>query len=166
MRSLLPSRTDSHVSARTKAARIRCTASAPARPAYWTVLVESRTITGDRRHLRSLVSALQERSANHLGHLGEVHFSDEGDRVHVVSLWRSPADLRSFVEETHRELLAFRAESGRFPTVERTLWWSAAGTEVTAAQAEERAEHLRVRGPGPRAFTLGSPVPAPAGAPV
>lgn len=166
MRSLLPSRTDSHVSARTKTARARCTASNPARSAHWTVLVESRTITGDRRHLRPLVAALQEQAADHLGHLGEVHFSEEGDRVHVVSLWRSPTDLRSFVEKAHQELLAFRTESGRFPAVERTLWWSTAGTGVTAAQARERTEHLRAHGPGPRAFTLGSLVPAPAGSPV
>ncbi|WP_460755136.1 DUF3291 domain-containing protein [Nocardiopsis oceani] len=97
-----------------------------------------------------------------MGHLAEVRFSDEGDHVHVVSLWRSPTDLRSFVEEAHRELLAFRAGSGGFPTVERTLWWSTAGTGITPEEAEERAEHLRVRGPGPRAFTLGSPVPPPA----
>lgn len=162
MRSILPSRTDTHVSARTKAARIRCTTSAPTRTAHWTVLVEARTITGDREHLRSLVAALREGARDHLGHLGEVHFSDEGDRVHMVSRWRSPTDLRSFVEWSHREILAFRAEAGRFPTVERTLWWSTAGTEVTVAQAEERAEYLRVHGPGPRAFTLGSLVPAPA----
>ena len=79
----------------------------------------------------------------------------------MVSRWRSPLDLRSFVERSHRELLGYRAEVGRFPEVERTLWWSAEGTEVTAAQAEERAEHLLAHGPGPRAFTLGSPVPAP-----
>lgn len=74
-----------------------------------------------------------------------------------------PADLRSFVERTHRELLVYRAEAGRFPTVERTLWWSTTGTGVSAAEVEERTELLRTRGPSPRAFTLASPVPAPVG---
>jgi hypothetical protein len=163
MRSLLPRRTDHHVSARTKAMRIRCSASEPARTAHWTVLVEARTITGDREHLRPLVTALRAQAEDHSGHLGEVHFIDEGDRIHLVSRWRSTTDLRSFVERSHRDLLAFRAETGGFPTVERILWWSTAGTEVSAAEAEERAELLRTRGPGPRAFTLASPVPPPVG---
>ncbi|GAA1075933.1 DUF3291 domain-containing protein [Nocardiopsis metallicus] len=163
MRSLLPRRTDHHVSTRTKAARSRCTASEPARAAHWTTLVEARTITGDREHLRPLVAALRAQAEDHLGHLGEVHFIDEGDRIRLVGRWRSPADLRSFVERSHRELLLYRAEAGLFPTVERTLWWSTAGTGVSAAEAGERAELLRTRGPGPRAFTLASPVPPPAG---
>ena len=162
MRSLLPRRTDHHVSARTRAMRIRCTASETARTAHWTVLVEARTITGDREHLQSLVAALRAQAEDHLGHLGEVHLIDEGDRIHLVSRWRTPVDLRSFVERSHRELLVYRERTGRFPTVERTLWWSTAGTGVSAAEAEERAELLRTRGPGPRAFTLASPVPAPA----
>lgn len=163
MRSLLSRRTDHHVNTRTRAMRSRCTASEPARTAHGTTLVEARTITGDREHLRPLVAALRTQAEDHLGHLGEVHFIDEGDRIRLVGRWRSPADLRSFVERTHRELLVYRAHTGRFPAVERTLWWSTAGAGVSAAEAEERAELLRTRGPGPRAFTLASLVPAPAG---
>ena len=163
MRSLLPSRTDHHVGAPARAARIRRSTPKVGRTAHWPLLVEARTLTGDRHHLQALSRALQEHAKGHLGHLGEVHFSDAGDRIHVVTLWRSPTDLRSFVEAAHDEVLAYRAAAGAFPTVERTLWWSTAGTEVTAAEAERRAEHLHAHGPGPRAFTLASPVPAPVG---
>ncbi|MGW5875575.1 DUF3291 domain-containing protein [Nocardiopsis terrae] len=162
MRSLPIQPTADHPSARTKAARIRCSAAEPTLPTHGTVLVEARTVTGEHHHLQALVGALREQAKDHSGHLGEVHFSDQGDRMRVVNLWRSPDDLRSFVEETHREVLAYRAAVGGFPTVERALWWSTAGTGITAAEAEERAGQLRARGPGPRAFTLGSPVPAPA----
>lgn len=162
MRSLLHTRADSHVGAPARAARIRRSRTESTRPAHWTVLVEARTVTGEPHQLQDLARALRARAKEHLGHLDEVHFSDEGDRIRVVALWRSPTDLRSFVEDAHDEVLVYRAATGGFPTVERTLWWSTAGTEVTVAQAEERAGHLRVHGPGPRAFTLGSPVPAPA----
>ncbi len=163
MRALLHSRTASHVGAPARAARLRSSHPEPSRRPHWTVLVEARTVTGDRHQLQDLVHALREQARSHLGHLGEVHFSDEGDRIRVVNLWRSPADLRSYVEDTHDEVLAYRTETGGFPGVERTLWWSTAGTEITLAEAEARAEHQRTRGPGPRAFTLASPVPAPVG---
>ncbi|WP_017589399.1 DUF3291 domain-containing protein [Nocardiopsis ganjiahuensis] len=163
MRSLLHSRTDRHVGAPARAARIRRSTPETARLAHWPLLVEARTVTGDRHQLQAFVRVLRERAGVHLGHLGEVHFSDEGDRIRVVALWRSPTDLRSFVEDAHDEVLAYRAATGAFPTVERTLWWSSAGAEVTVAEAESRAGHLRDHGPGPRAFTLASPVPAPAG---
>ncbi|MFD6949429.1 hypothetical protein A6A08_04835 [Nocardiopsis sp. TSRI0078] len=126
------------------------------------VLVEARTVRGDRRFLGEFAAALRERARSSPGHLEEVHFSDEGDRIHLVALWRSPADLRSFVEEAHPDVLALRARSGAFPEVERVLWWSAAGAPVSREEAGERARRLRGHGPGPRAFTLASPVPAPA----
>ena len=125
------------------------------------VLAEARSIRGDRRLLGALVAALRERARENLGQLKEVHFWDEGDRVGLIVLWRSPTDLRSFVEGAHRDVLAFRAESGAFPEVERTLWWSTAETPITVDEARERTEHLHEHGPGPRAFTLASLVPAP-----
>ena len=128
----------------------------------WPVLVEARVLRGDRRHLGAFAAALRERARRDPGHLEEVHFLDEGDRVLLVSLWRSPGDLRSFVEAAHRDVLAFRAASGAFPEVERTLWWSAPGTPVSPGEAGERAAWLRAHGPGARAFTLSSPVPPPA----
>lgn len=162
MRSLLTRHTTEHVSARARASRIRRSSQEGPRKPHWTVLVEARTVTGDPEHLRALAHALRERTKDHLGHLGEVHFSEEGDRVSVVNLWRSPTDLRAFVEDAHEDVVAYRATSGAFPTVERTLWWSTAGTEITPEDAEARAGHLHAHGPSPRAFTLASPVPAPA----
>lgn len=132
-------------------------------PGSETVLAEARTLTaaaGGRCALFTLVLAMRRRAEDHSGHLEEVHFSEEGDRIRIVSLWRSAEELRTFVEQAHDDLLDHRAASGAFPTVERTLWWSPAG-EVTAAEADRRTEHLRAHGPGPHAFTLASPVPRP-----
>ncbi|WP_150242239.1 DUF3291 domain-containing protein [Nocardiopsis quinghaiensis] len=126
------------------------------------ILVEARTVRGDRRFLGAFAAALRERARGSLGHLEEVHFSDDGDRIHLIALWRSPVDLRSFVEEAHPDVLALRARSGAFPEVERVLWWSASGAPVSWEEAGERARWLRERGPGPHTFTLASPVPAPA----
>ncbi|KOX24162.1 DUF3291 domain-containing protein [Nocardiopsis sp. NRRL B-16309] len=138
--------------------------SAPA-PVSGAVLAEARTLTtpdGDHCALFSLVLAMRRRAEDHSGYLEEVHFSDEGNRVRIVSRWRSAEELRVFVEQAHDDLLDYRAASGGFPTVERTLWWSPADTEVTAAEADRRTEHLRAYGPGPYAFTLAAPVPRPA----
>ncbi|GAB2490743.1 DUF3291 domain-containing protein [Nocardiopsis aegyptia] len=138
--------------------------SAPA-PVPGAVLAEARTLTapdGDHCALFSLVLAMRRRAEDHSGHLGEVHFSEEGDRVRLVSRWRSAEELRAFVEQAHDDLLDYRAASGAFPRVERVLWWSPADQEVTAAEADRRTEHLRAHGPGPHAFTLAAPVPRPA----
>ncbi|RKS10219.1 uncharacterized protein DUF3291 [Nocardiopsis sp. Huas11] len=154
---------------RTAADHARPTTVSAARPvsatARGTVLAEARTLIapgGDHCALFSLVLAMRRRAEDHAGLVDEVHFSDEGNRVRIVSRWRSAEDLRAFVDQAHDDLLDYRAASGAFPTVERTLWWTAADTEVTAAEADRRSEHLRAHGPGPNAFTLGSPVPPPA----
>lgn len=126
------------------------------------VLVEYRVITGEPEQLEVLGRALRARVEDHSGHLGEVQFHDEGDRIHLVHLWHGPLELRAFVEQAHADLLAYRRDAGAFPTVERTLWWSTTGTEVTLAEATERAAHLRAHGPRSRAFTLASPAPTPA----
>lgn len=143
-------------------ARSRTRTAGPGLRGGWPVLVESRTLRGDRRHLAALAAALRERARRGVGALEEVHFSDEGDLLHTVVLWRSPTDLRGFVEASHRDLLAHRARAGAFPSVDRVLWWADAGVPVTAEEAADRADHLREHGPGPRAFTLASPVPPPA----
>lgn len=146
------------------------THAAPARGDEWAqrttapgpVLVESRTITGDRRALAALAQALRKRSEDHVGHLQEVHFQAQGGRIRFLTLWRSPTDLRDFVTDSHPDVLAFRTATDTFPGVERTLWWSTPGTPVSLAEADERAGHLHEHGPGPTAFTLRSPVPPPA----
>ncbi|MEV2275219.1 DUF3291 domain-containing protein [Nocardiopsis sp. NPDC049922] len=130
------------------------------------VLVESLRLgvpSGDGRALDTLVATLRDRAQGSPGYLGEVHVDRSDGHRRVVALWRSPTDLRSFVHAAHPDLLSFRAATGVFPTVERTLWWSAEGAAgVTADEAERRAVHLREHGPGARAFTLRSPVPVPA----
>lgn len=134
---------------------------APRSP-HWPLLAESLTVVGDPRALGTLAEALTRRARDHVGHLDEVHFSREKDRFHRMAFWRSPADLRAFVEAAHPDMLTHHTTVGVFPTVERTLWWVPAGTEITPEEALARAEHLRERGPGRHAFTLRSPVPAPA----
>ncbi|PWV58044.1 uncharacterized protein DUF3291 [Nocardiopsis sp. L17-MgMaSL7] len=158
MRTLFPTRTVHRAAAPRRARRHRVS---PVQLDQGAVLVESRTLTGDPRHLPVLVAALRALAEDHSGHLGEVHFSDEGTAVRVVNRWRSAADLRSFVERAHDDLLVHRAATGRFPEVERALWWSCSATVITPEQVGARTAHLRAHGPGPRAFTLGSPVPAP-----
>lgn len=123
-------------------------------------LAESRVIRGD--HVGPLAEALRLRARSTEGHIVEVDSSGTGDEVRVVSLWRDPVALRSFVERTHRLLVEHRERHGAFPSVERTLWWSADGPGPE--EVHEREEHLRAHGPGPRAFTLASPVPASSGA--
>ncbi|MDT0327511.1 DUF3291 domain-containing protein [Nocardiopsis lambiniae] len=120
------------------------------------VLVESRLLRGDG--LALLVKAMRTLAESTEGHLSEVDFSISENEVHIVSLWRDAVALRAFVEEAHSLLIAHRERHGAFPTVERTLWWSE-GTP-TPDETRGREEHLRAHGPGSRAFTLASPVPA------
>ncbi|WP_198659295.1 DUF3291 domain-containing protein [Nocardiopsis sp. FIRDI 009] len=138
----------------------------PAHAVRGPVLVEALTLTtdtDDHRALDALVGALRERARSAPGHLGQVHFDGGGNRRRTVALWRSPTDLRDLVHAAHPDILAFRATTGAFPTLERTLWWETEGAaEVTVEEAERRAAHLREHGPGARAFTLRSPVPRPA----
>ncbi|CAL9417185.1 hypothetical protein SUDANB121_01795 [Nocardiopsis dassonvillei] len=119
-------------------------------------LAESRVIRGEQ--LSPLVEALREQARSTGGHIREVDFSGTENEVRIVSLWRDPTALRSFVERTHGLLVGHRDRSGAFPAVERTLWWSA--REPGPAEVRGREEHLRTCGPGPAAFTLASPVPA------
>jgi hypothetical protein len=82
-----------------------------------------------------------------------------------LSVWRDHAALRAFVyDEQHRAVLRRRREWFARPTAADTaLWWVPAGTLPTVADAEERLTALREHGPGPFAFTLAEPLPAPTG---
>ncbi|MCY9782601.1 DUF3291 domain-containing protein [Nocardiopsis sp. EMB25] len=168
MQSLIPQQLDrsAHATHHPLPAQRPTAGPTPALPVRGPVLVEALTLatdTGDHRALDTLAEAIRERARSAPGHVGEVHFHDEGNRRRTVALWRSPTDLRDLVHAAHPDILAFRAATGAFPTVERTLWWAAEGTaEVTVDEAERRAAHLREHGPGGYAFTLRSPVPRPA----
>ncbi|MBR8740685.1 DUF3291 domain-containing protein [Nocardiopsis sp. MG754419] len=155
MRTLLRSRHAGRSHQRHHSAQHGVPHTSDRRPA----LAEALVIRGDRARLTALARALRSRAEDHSGHLGEVHFHHEGDRLHLVHLWRGPTALRAFVEEAHADLLAYRRSTGDFPTVERALWWSTVGGEVTEHEATTRLAFLREHGPGPRAFTLASPVP-------
>lgn len=81
-----------------------------------------------------------------------------------LSVWTSVEALRDFAYRTpHLEPLRRRREwfthEGLDPYA--VLWWVPAGHVPTTDEAGERLELLRAHGPGPRAFTLRQPYPAP-----
>jgi hypothetical protein len=92
-----------------------------------------------------------------------------GDDTMVnMSVWESVEALRDYTYRlpAHLEVLRRRREwfhpyPGRNMLV---LWWIPAGTLPTVDEARARLALLDRVGPGPDAFTLRSPYPAPAGA--
>jgi hypothetical protein len=86
------------------------------------------------------------------------------DRLIVnMSVWSSLEALRDFVfRSAHADVL--RRRKGWFepmPELFTAMWWILVDTIPTIGEAEERLEHLRRRGPTPRAFTFREPFPAP-----
>ncbi|MFD9129263.1 DUF3291 domain-containing protein [Kitasatospora sp. NPDC059571] len=87
------------------------------------------------------------------------------DRLLVnLSVWRDPAALEAYVySPLHREVLRRRREwFARVSEVMTVLWWVPAGHRPTVAEAEQRLDLLRAKGPGPDAFTFRESFPAPA----
>lgn len=86
------------------------------------------------------------------------------DRLIVnMSVWESLEALRAFVYgPAHAAVLRRRREwFARLGAPETALWWVAAGTLPTVAEAEDRLDRLRAHGPGPEAFTLRQPFSPP-----
>ncbi|MBM7089164.1 DUF3291 domain-containing protein [Streptomyces sp. NPDC012461] len=85
-----------------------------------------------------------------------------------MSVWRDLKTLTAFMYRgRHREMLARRREFfARIEEAMVALWWVPAGHRPTVAEAEDRILHLRAHGPTPYAFTLRTPFPAGAAAPV
>ena len=86
------------------------------------------------------------------------------DRLIVnMSVWESVEALRAFVYgDAHAAVLRQRRTwFERLAEPETALWWVAAGSIPTVAEAEERLGHLRAHGPSARAFTLREPRSAP-----
>jgi hypothetical protein len=83
-----------------------------------------------------------------------------------LSVWRTPEDLRAFVFHTaHTDFLRRRREwFERMDQASLVCWWIPAGTTPTPDEAVERLELLRRDGPGPEAFPLREPLPAPTAA--
>jgi hypothetical protein len=86
------------------------------------------------------------------------------DYVVNLTVWQSVEALREFVYRSgHVEPLRRRRDW--FHVADEAyavLWWVPAGHIPTIQQAGDRLALLRANGPGPDAFTLREPYPAPA----
>jgi hypothetical protein len=91
-----------------------------------------------------------------------------GDDTMVnLSVWESVEALRDFTYRVPGHLEALRRRREWFHPYGAgnmlVLWWIPAGTVPTLDEARERLALLDRRGPGPEAFTLRRPFPAPDG---
>ncbi|HYN97906.1 MAG TPA: DUF3291 domain-containing protein [Pilimelia sp.] len=81
-----------------------------------------------------------------------------------MSVWTSLTALRDYIYRTaHLEFLRRRREWFRAdgPAPHAVLWWLPAGRLPTLDEARERLDRLATIGPGPAAFSLRHPFPAP-----
>ncbi len=79
-----------------------------------------------------------------------------------MSVWTDADSLAGFVYRTaHRDIMRRRAEWFEKMELYMCLWWVPVGHQPTPAEAMERLEILRRRGPSPEAFTFRQPFPAP-----
>lgn len=80
-----------------------------------------------------------------------------------LSVWRDVAALGDYVyRSAHVEIMKRRREwFERMREAYVVLWWVAKGHRLDEAEAVARLDMLRVRGPGPDAFTFGQPFAAP-----
>ena len=88
----------------------------------------------------------------------------DDDRLIVnLSVWESVEALGQFVfRSAHTDVLRRRRDWFAPPVRPMTaLWWIAAGTTPTVADAEQRLRHLQVHGPTAYAFTFRETFPAP-----
>jgi hypothetical protein len=87
-----------------------------------------------------------------------------------MSVWESVEALRDFTyrDGNHLELLRRRREWFTYRDLgsHLVLWWIPAGTIPTVEEAWERLALLDKAGPGPDAFTLREPHPAPVPSPL
>jgi heme-degrading monooxygenase HmoA len=90
-------------------------------------------------------------------------FDDERVMVNL-SVWESLEALRTFVYASrHLDVMRHRREwFHRMADAYLALWWIPAGTVPTVAQAKDRLELLRRKGPTADAFTFRTPFPRPA----
>lgn len=88
----------------------------------------------------------------------------EDDLVIVnMSVWASLEELKAFVYRSdHRAVMARRREwFERMTDAYTALWWVPADVAPTVADAVERLETLRAKGPSPEAFTFRDVFPPP-----
>jgi hypothetical protein len=88
----------------------------------------------------------------------------DDDRMAInMSVWESLEALQKFVYRT-AHVGPLRDRKRWFEPIDApilTLWWIPAGHVPTVAEAVERLEILRARGPSSQAFTFRQPFPAP-----
>jgi hypothetical protein len=89
-------------------------------------------------------------------------FDDESLIVNL-SVWESVEQLAAFAYEgQHLAVMRGRRQwFERIADAYLVLWWVPAGTVPTVAEARNRLDVLRQRGPSPEAFTFRTTVPAP-----
>jgi heme-degrading monooxygenase HmoA len=89
-------------------------------------------------------------------------FDDERIIVNLT-VWESLAALRNFVYASrHLDVVRRRREwFHRMADPYQALWWVPAGTIPSVAEAKQRLDLLRRRGPSADAFTFRAPFPAP-----
>jgi hypothetical protein len=83
-----------------------------------------------------------------------------------MSAWESLEALRAFAygDELHVAVRRRRREwFARLGEMHAVLWWIAAGSLPTIAEAEERLTELRAYGPSPTAFTFREHFAPPSG---
>jgi hypothetical protein len=85
------------------------------------------------------------------------------DTIVNLSVWESVETLSAYVYRTrHLDLLRRRREWFQpADGAHLVLWWIPSGHRPDLDEAIVRLELLRANGPGPEAFTLRSPHPAP-----
>jgi len=82
-----------------------------------------------------------------------------------MSVWESLDALQAFVYRS-AHVGPLRDRSQWFEPIEGPIlvnWWIPAGHIPTVAEALERLQYLKERGPSPHAFTFRKPFPAPDG---
>jgi hypothetical protein len=99
--------------------------------------------------------------------------SDEGDATSLrpfgedvivnMSVWRDLDTLMKFVYDSgHTEILKRRREwFAHAPRAHAVLWWVPVGHRPSLAEAADRLEQLRQRGPSSTAFTFSKMFDAP-----
>lgn|SRR5690349_12090608 len=88
------------------------------------------------------------------------------DVIVNLTVWESVETLRDFTYRSAEHLDALRRRREWFLPYggpHLVLWWIPAGTLPTIAEAGDRLDLLASGGPGPEAFTLRRPYPAPVG---
>jgi hypothetical protein len=88
-------------------------------------------------------------------------FADERMAINM-SVWESLEALQQFVYGS-AHVGPLRDRRKWFESIEGpilVLWWIPVGHVPTVAEAQERLQHLKERGPSPEAFTFRTPFPS------